>query len=69
MTSKTQLGAMFAAIAGLGEDDRAIPYEGGTGVAGHDFLSGENRAKTWAEHQPHSRGHDDEPGQRKVRLQ
>jgi poly(3-hydroxybutyrate) depolymerase len=50
MTSKTQLGAMFAAIAGLGEDDRAIPYEGGTGVAGHDFFSGENSAKTWAEH-------------------
>jgi len=34
----------------LGEDDSAIPYEGGTGIAGHEFLSGEDSAKTWAEH-------------------
>ncbi len=34
----------------LGGRDGAIPYEGGKGVGGHEFLSGENSAKTWAEH-------------------
>jgi len=34
----------------LGENDRLIPYEGGQGVAGHVFLSGDGSARTWAEH-------------------
>lgn len=34
----------------LGEDDDLIPYEGGEGVAGHVFLSGDESARTWAEH-------------------
>ena len=34
----------------LGEDDELVPYEGGEGVAGHVFLSGDESARTWAEH-------------------
>jgi len=34
----------------LGADDDLIPYEGGEGVMGHVFLSGNESARVWAEH-------------------
>ena len=34
----------------LGEDDDSVPYEGGEGVNGHVFLSGDESARIWAEH-------------------
>ena len=34
----------------LGADDESVPYEGGEGVMGHVFLSGNESARVWAEH-------------------
>ena len=34
----------------LGADDELIPYEGGEGAMGHVFLSGNESARVWAEH-------------------
>ena len=34
----------------LGADDDSVPYEGGEGVMGHVFLSGDESARVWAEH-------------------
>ena len=34
----------------LGADDDLVPYEGGEGVGGHVFLSGDESARVWAEH-------------------
>ena len=34
----------------LGVEDKLIPIGGGQGVAGHVFLSGDDSARAWAEH-------------------
>ena len=34
----------------LGADDDSVPYDGGEGVMGHVFLSGDESARVWAEH-------------------
>lgn len=34
----------------LGAEDEEVPYEGGEGVMGHVFLSGDESARVWAEH-------------------